>query len=80
MLVLKRKINESIMIGDGIEVKILSLDKDGVRIGIEAPKEMPVYRKEIYLAIQEENREAVMLKTEAMKGLQDLFTQNMEED
>lgn len=80
MLVLKRKINESIMIGDGIEVKILSLDKDGVRIGIEAPKEMPVYRKEIYLAIREENREAVMLKTEAMKGLQDLFTQNMEED
>ncbi|QDS37397.1 carbon storage regulator CsrA [Brevibacillus brevis] len=56
MLVLSRKKNESIMIGDTIEIKIISVDGDQVRIGIEAPKNLDIYRKEIFDAIQEENR------------------------
>jgi len=59
MLVLSRKKNESIMIGDTIEIKIISVDGDLVRIGIEAPRNLDVYRKEIFDAIQEENRLAM---------------------
>lgn len=73
MLVLKRKINESIMIGDDIEIKIISYDKDGIRIGIEAPKEMSIFRKEIYIEIQEENKNAVTVNMEQLGQLNELF-------
>jgi carbon storage regulator len=55
MLVLTRKSNQSIMLGDDIEVTVLSITGDKVRIGIEAPRDIPVFRKEIYLEIQQEN-------------------------
>lgn len=51
MLVLTRKTNQSIMIGDEIEVSILSVAGDKVRIGIDAPRDIAVFRKEVYLAI-----------------------------
>ncbi len=73
MLVLKRKVNESIMIGDEIEIKIISYDKDGIRIGIEAPKELSIYRKEIYLDIQDENKEAGTNPKEKLGKLNELF-------
>src|SRR5437762_11510576 len=54
MLVLTRKSNQSIMIGDDIEVSVLSVMGEKVRIGIQAPQHVPVFRKEIYLEIQQE--------------------------
>ncbi len=54
MLVLTRKSNQSIMIGDDIEVSVLSIVGEKVRIGIQAPREIPVFRKEVYLEIAEE--------------------------
>jgi carbon storage regulator len=54
MLVLTRKSNQSIMIGDEIEISVLSVMGDKVRIGIQAPRSVPVYRREVYVAIQRE--------------------------
>ena len=54
MLVLTRKSNQSIMIGDDIEVSVLAIMGEKVRIGIQAPRDIPVFRKEVYLEIQEE--------------------------
>jgi carbon storage regulator len=54
MLVLTRKSNQSIMIGDDIEVSVLSIIGEKVRIGIQAPREVPVFRNEVYLEIQGE--------------------------
>jgi carbon storage regulator len=54
MLVLTRKSNQSIMIGDDIEVSVLSVMGEKVRIGIQAPRDVPVFRKEVYLEIQQE--------------------------
>ncbi|WP_139491162.1 carbon storage regulator CsrA [Brevibacillus dissolubilis] len=62
MLVLSRKKNESIMIGDHIEIKVISVEGETVRIGISAPREVDVHRKEVYSAIQEENRLASQSK------------------
>ena len=59
MLVLTRKSNQSIMIGDEIEVSVLSIMGEKVRIGIQAPRDIPVFRKEVYLEIQQERNDAV---------------------
>jgi carbon storage regulator len=55
MLVLTRKSNQSIMIGDDIEVSVLAIMGEKVRIGIQAPRDVPVFRREVYLEIQEES-------------------------
>jgi carbon storage regulator len=54
MLVLTRKANQSIMIGDEVEISVLAIMGEKVRIGIEAPRSVPVFRKEVYLEIQQE--------------------------
>lgn len=59
MLALSRKTGESIIIGNDIEVTILEVKGDQVKVGISAPKTVPVYRKELYMQIQESNQEAV---------------------
>ena len=58
MLVLTRKLEESVMIGDEIEVRVLGIHGDQVRLGFTAPRNISVFRKEVFEAIQEENRQA----------------------
>ena len=67
VLVLTRKSNQSIMIGDEIEISVLSVMGDKVRIGIQAPRSIPVYRREVYAAIQRE-REDEMIAADAAPG------------
>ncbi len=64
MLVLTRKLHQSIVIGDGIEVVVLEVRGEQVRIGIKAPKNVAVHRKEIYDQIQEENRSSAEVRPE----------------
>ena len=74
MLVLSRQINESIMIGDTIEVTIVDIKGEKVRVGITAPRHVPVHRKEVYLAILEENLAASeSADVDAVADLGDLF-------
>ncbi len=54
MLVLTRKTNQSIMIGDDVEVSVLAVSRDKIRLGITAPRDVPVFRKEVYLSIKDE--------------------------
>jgi carbon storage regulator len=65
MLVLTRKSNQSIMIGDEIEISVLSVMGDKVRIGIQAPRSIPVYRREVYVAIQREREEEGLVESGA---------------
>jgi carbon storage regulator len=60
MLILARRMNESIIINDDIEVSVIDIKGDQVKIGINAPKKVKVYRKEVYEAIQRENKAAIM--------------------
>ena len=65
MLALARKVNESIVINNNIEVTLLEIKGDQVKLGISAPKSIPIYRKEIFLQIEEANKEAAMNATSA---------------
>lgn len=60
MLALSRKKNEALIINNNIEITILDIKGDQVKIGIAAPKEVPVYRKEVYIQIQEANKESML--------------------
>ena len=73
MLILSRKINESIIIGDNIELSIVDVKGDQVKIGIEAPKNIKVFRKEVYQAIQEENRAAARSAVDVIPSLDDIL-------
>ena len=70
MLALSRKKDESIIINNNIEITIIEVKGDQVKIGITAPKSVPVYRKEVYVQIQESNKEAAnSVGLEVLKGL-----------
>lgn len=71
MLALSRKKNEALVINNNVEITILDIKGDQVKIGISAPKEVPVYRKEVYLQIQESNKAA--MSAQNLQGLKDLF-------
>lgn len=70
MLALARKVNESIMIGNDIEITVLEIKGDQIKLGVKAPKSVPIYRKELYVQIQEENKQAgSAVDVEAVRGL-----------
>lgn len=71
MLALSRKKNEALIINNNVEVTILEVKGDQVKIGIVAPREVPIYRKEVYLQIQEANAASAdaAASMEALKGL-----------
>ena len=71
MLVLTRKKEQSIVINDNIEITILDIQGDQIRIGINAPKSVSIFRKEIFLEIQEENKKAAEVKNVSLDGLVD---------
>ena len=58
MLALSRKKNEAIVINNNIEITVLDIRGDQIKVGIAAPKDIPIYRKEVYIQIQNENKEA----------------------
>jgi len=68
MLVLSRQKDETIMIGDDVEITVVDIRGDKVRIGITAPPHIPVHRKEVYEAIKRENRAAAQVKPEDISG------------
>ncbi|WP_010197004.1 carbon storage regulator CsrA [Bacillus sp. m3-13] len=69
MLVLTRKKDESIKIGDDIEITVLSINGEQVKLGIQAPKQIEIHRKEIYLSIQEENNAASHSSLDLLQAL-----------
>ena len=71
MLALSRKKNEALMINNNVEITILEIKGDQVKLGITAPREVPIYRKEVYLQIQESNKDA--MQVENIEALKDLF-------
>lgn len=71
MLALSRKANESVVIGNDIKISILEIKGDQVKIGITAPKAVPVYREEVYAQIKEANKEAA--SDAVQENLKNLF-------
>jgi len=77
MLVLTRKKNESIIINDDIEITVIQIEGDQIKLGINAPKQVNIYRKEVFLMIQNENKQAAEQKVsiETVENLQKLLQQ-----
>lgn len=69
MLVLSRKLNESIIIGENIEVRVLSIEGEQVKLGIVAPKNIKIHRREVYESIQEQNKEALNIDANVIQKL-----------
>ena len=68
MLVLTRKKGQSIIIGQSIEITIVDIQGDSIRLGVDAPKEISVHRKEVFIEIQDENKKAAEVKIVSLKS------------
>lgn len=73
MLALSRKKGEAILIGDNIEISIIDIKGEQIKLGIAAPRDISVYRKEVYLQIQEENKASVLTSGKAMQNLKKIL-------
>ncbi len=73
MLVLTRKPDQSIMVGNEIEITVLEVRGEQVRVGIRAPRNVTVHRKEVYEQIRDENRSAYTISVESLPNLEDLL-------
>ena len=73
MLILARRIGESIMIGDQVEISVVDIKGDQVKLGIKAPSQVKVYRREVYAAIQAENRAAAAAAPGELPKLEELL-------
>jgi len=82
MLVLTRKVDECVMIGDDVEIMVVGVDGDQVKIGIEAPRDIPIHRKEVYEEIQQENIAAAQGEGRPEDATQSVadFIKNKEEE
>ena len=76
MLVLTRKRNQSIVVNDNIEVTIIDIQGDQVRVGINAPKDVKVFRKEVYVEMMEENQRAAEVQVQALDILKTAINKN----
>jgi len=73
LLILTRKVGESVAIGDDIQVSVIEIKGSQVKLGIRAPRDVTVHREEIYLKIQDENRRAAQISTDALGTVEELL-------
>lgn len=74
MLVITRKKDQSILLGDEIKIKILEINDDAIKIGIQAPKQISILREEIYTAIKEENKTVVSSDSRVLEIIKGIFS------
>lgn len=84
MLVISRKVDESLIIGDKITVTILAIEGDRIKIGIDAPRDLPILRQEVYQAVQDQTKLQELMaegsKPEALEQLRSLLASEVEEE
>ncbi|MEN3202544.1 MAG: carbon storage regulator CsrA [Atribacterota bacterium] len=73
MLVITRRLNESIRIGDNIEVKVVAIERGKVRLGVLAPPDVPIYREELYRSLVQGNKEALFASETMVHTLKEIF-------
>jgi len=79
MLILTRRAGESILLGDDIVISILSMKGKQVKLGIEVPEDLPVYREEVFKKIQQENEQAILACSQDFMAAADLWTRQNKE-